>query len=387
MRPFIIDIPQEDIDDLHARVSAARWPSETDHGGWDSGIPLPHLRRLTDHWRERFSWREVEKRANAFPQFIVTVEGADIHFLHARSPEPDATPLLITHGWPGSFLDFLDVVGPLSDPRGHGADPSTAFHVVIPSLPGFGFSGTAGEGKWTLPRVADTWASLMSALGYDRYIAQGGDLGATVSRILGLTHSDHVLGTHVNFLFTPPPREPEALAGLSGADQERLERLAEFADKGSGYMKLLSTRPRTIGYGLTDSPIGQLAWSAEKFHEWSGAAGTPKAGVPDEALLADVTLYWLTRTAISSARIYYDNADSMPTAAVPPPPLPPVPGPLGVAVYADDLALPVRSLAEREFPDIVQWSEFDSGGHFAALERPEDFVTDLRNFLTALTER
>lgn len=387
MKPFFIDIPQEEIDDLRARVESTRWPAEDGDDTWDSGIPLSSLKRLAKYWTDEFSWNEVQKRANAVPQFISSLNGADIHFMHVRSPEPDATPLLITHGWPGSFLDFIDVVGPLADPRGHGAEHSPAFHVVVPSLPGFGFSSSSDESEWTLLRVADTWAALMTELGYERFVAQGGDLGATVSRILGLTHSDRVIGTHVNFLFTPPPEDPAVLSGLDPQEAGRLERLARFSDRGSGYMKLLSTRPRTIGYGLTDSPVGQLAWTAEKFHEWSGGVDGAKAGVPDEAVLADVSLYWLTRTAISSARIYYDNADSMPTAVVPPPPLPPVPGPLGVAVYANDLARPVRSLAHREFPDIVQWSEFDRGGHFPSLECPEDFVADLRDFLTVLDSR
>ncbi|MCY9782689.1 epoxide hydrolase 1 [Nocardiopsis sp. EMB25] len=384
MRSFRVDFPQEELDDLRTRLSSTRWPEQAGTAGWDSGVPLPYLRELAASWRDDFSWRAVEKRVNAFPQFVTTIDGAPIHFLHARSPEPDAVPLLITHGWPGSFLDFLDVVGPLSDPRSHGGDPSTAFHVVLPSLPGFGFSGPLTEHGWTLPRVAEAWAQLMSSLGYDGYIAQGGDIGATVARLLGLQDSDHVLGTHVNFLFTPPPDDPAALADLPPSDLARLERLGVFADRGSGYMKLLSTRPRSVGFGMTDSPVGQLAWTAEKFQEWSGARDLPEEAIDRNALLADVTLYWLTRTAISSAYIYYDNAAGMPTAATPPPPLPPVPGPFGVAVYPHDLAQPIRSLAEREFPALVHWSEHDRGGHFAPLEAPDLFVDDLRAFLRAV---
>ncbi|MFK0252748.1 epoxide hydrolase family protein [Streptomyces sp. NPDC090445] len=380
MRPFRIDIPQADLDDLRERLARTRWPAETPDTGWTRGAPQGYLRELVAYWRDGFDWRAVEARANAFPQFRTRIDGADLHVLHARSPEPDAVPLLLTHGWPGSFLEFLDVIGPLTDPRAHGGDPADAFHVVAPTLPGYGFSSPLTEHGWELPRVARIWASLMAELGYDRYLPQGGDLGASVALLLGVLDSDHVIGTHVNFLFAPPSDEPGELDGLAPADLARLGRLADFGDQGSGYMKLFATRPQTVGYGMTDSPVGQLAWSVEKFHEWSDSQKNPEDALGRDQLLAHATLYWLTGTAGSSAHLYYDNAAFMPTSATPPPPLPAPPGPLGVAVFHNDLAQPVRRLAERRYPSIVHWSEFERGGHFAAMERPAEFVADVRAF-------
>ncbi|OXM54064.1 epoxide hydrolase [Amycolatopsis thailandensis] len=383
MRPFRVEIPQEDLDDLHARLTATRWPAETPDVGWSRGTPLGYLRELTEYWRGGFDWRALEARINSYPQFVTEIEGEDIHFLHVRSPEPDAVPLLLTHGWPGSFLEFLGVIGPLTDPRSHGGDPADAFHVVIPSLPGFGFSSPLKQHGWTLPRVAGAWAALMSSLGYDKYIPQGGDLGATVTLLLGLIDAEHVLGTHVNFLFAPPTGGPDEIASLPPSDLARLERLAHFGSQGSAYMSLLSTRPQTVGYGMTDSPVGQLAWSVEKFKEWSDSDKTPEDAIDRDTLLAHATLYWLTGTAGSSGHLYCDNVEFMPTSGGDPQPLPPIPGPVGVAVYAHDLAQPIRSLAEKALPNIVQWNEFDRGGHFAAMEEPDLFVDDLRSFRRA----
>ncbi len=369
IRPFRVATPQAALDDLRARLASTRWPAPVPDTGWSRGVPQPYLQELADYWREEFDWRATEARVNAFPQFVATVDGADIHFLHVRSPEPGAMPLLLTHGWPGSFLEFLDVLGPLSDPRSHGGDPADAFHVVVPSLPGFGYSGPLTRHGWSVERVAGVWAALMASLGYDRYVPQGGDLGAFVSLLLGATDSEHVVGTHVNFLLTPPEEpDPKAAEGL-------------------GYMAVQTTRPQTLGYGLTDSPVGQLAWITEKFLEWTGADKAPEEAVDRDALLAGVTLYWLTGTAGSSAHFYYDNAAFLPTSAAPPRPLPPVPGPLGVAVYPHDIARPERRLAEAAFPDLAHWNELARGGHFAALEEPGLFTDDLRAFLRTLRAR
>jgi epoxide hydrolase len=386
MRPFRVDIPTEDLHDLRARLAAVRWPASTPDVGWSRGVPLTYLQELAEYWRTGFDWRAVEERVNAFPQFLTTIDGTDVHVLHARSPEPNAVPLLVTHGWPGSFLEFLDVLGPLTDPRAHGGDPADAFHVVLPTMPGFGFSGTATSHDWSLPRIAAAWAELMAGLGYDSYIPQGGDLGASVATLLGLTDAEHVLGTHVNFLFVPPSGQDD-LSDLESADLERLGRMAAFADDGTGYMKLLATRPQTIGYALNDSPVGLLAWIIEKFHEWSDADKTPEDAVDRDRLLANVTLYWLTGTAQSSGHIYRDNAEFMPTSSSATTTPPAVPGPLGVAVFRNDLAPPVRALAERAIPSIVQWNEYDRGGHFAALEEPDLFVEDVRAFRRTLQKR
>jgi microsomal epoxide hydrolase len=391
MDPFRIDIPQADLDDLDRRLAATRWPAEPPPGtGWDRGVPQDYLKELTDYWRTAYDWRAAEARLNQFPQFTTEIDGANVHFLHVRSPQPRALPLILTHGWPGSVAEFLDVIGPLTNPAAHGAgaggdrsEPANAFHLVVPSVPGYGFSGPVGETGWDLVRVARAWAELMRRLGYERYVVQGGDFGALVSIVLAGLDPEHVAGVHVNFLITPPA-DPAQLADLSESDRDRLARMARFVAEQSGYMKLQSTRPQTLSYGLTDSPVGQLAWIIEKFREWTDSADVPEDAVDRDLLLTNATIYWLTATAGSSAQLYYEAADMLPTAAAPPSPPPPLPVPLGVAVFPHDIILPVRRLAERSFPNLVHWAELDRGGHFAAMEEPDLFVGDLRAFARAL---
>jgi epoxide hydrolase len=308
-----------------------------------------------------------------------------VHFLHVRSPEKDARPLLMSHGWPGSFVEFLDVIGPLTDPARYDGDPADAFHLVIPTLPGFGFSGRAEPG-WNTGRIARAWAELMSRLGYDRYIAQGGDAGAVISLQLALMDPDHMAGVHVNMLMTFPSGNPAELADLSETDQARLGKMAKFDDELSGYMKLQATRPQTLAYGLTDSPVGQLAWITEKFKEWTDSEKTPEGAVDRDRLLTLVSIYWFTATAGTSGVLYYEDAPqlkAMLSGALPPP----VQVPAGVAVFPADIFLPLRRLAERDLANIVHWSEFDRGGHFAAMEEPDLFVADLRAFSRKLGER
>jgi microsomal epoxide hydrolase len=303
-----------------------------------------------------------------------------VHFLHVRSPEPDATPMIITHGWPGSFAEFLDIIGPLTDPRSHGGDPATAYHLVIPTIPGFGFSGPPSEPGWIMPRVAGAWAELMGRLGYDSYVVQGGDYGAWISLILaGLDH-EHVRGAHVNFLPTPPSGDPADMAELTPVEFGRLGLLTKYLDDQSGYMTIQATRPQTLAYSLNDSPVGQLAWIVEKIHEWSDSAKAPEDAIDRDRILTNVMLYWLTGTGASSAHFYFDNAPLLPIAKTPPPQPPPLPVPLGVAIFPHDPGQPIRRFAERAFPNIVQWSEFDRGGHFAAMEQPELLIGDLQAF-------
>jgi epoxide hydrolase len=380
MEPFRIEIPQADVDDLRRRLADARWPDELPGVGWSRGVPLAYLKELAGYWRTTYDWRAAEARLNRFPQFTTVMDGATVHCLHVRSPEPEALPLVLTHGWPGSVAEFLDVVGPLTDPRAHDGDPADAFHLVIPSIPGFGFSGPTRDAGWNFPRIANAWAELMRRLGYDRYVAQGGDIGAFISLALGGMHPEHVVGVHVNMLVTPPPDDPSELADLSEADQARLGRMARFVADLSGYMKLQSTRPQTLAYGLTDSPVGQLAWIVEKFREWTDSATVADDAVDRDLLLTNVMIYWLTKTAGSSAQVYVEVADMLPTAPAPPPPPPPLTVPLGVAVFPHDIFLPIRRLADRSFPTIVHWTELDRGGHFAAMEEPDLFVSDLRAF-------
>jgi len=383
LRPYRIEVPQAELDDLRDRLAATRWPRGHLDAGWERGVPLDYLRELVEYWRTEYDWRAAEARLNEIPQFITEIDGTPVHFLHARSPEPDATPLIITHGWPGSVAEFRSVVGPLTDPAAHGGDPADAFHVVIPSVPGFGLSGPTPEPGWHVARIAAAWAELMRRLGYDRYIPQGGDIGAWISMTLAGLDQEHVLGAHVNFLVTPPA-EPAEIAGLDEVGQARMAQLGWFLSNRAAYMRLQATSPYTLSFALTDSPVGQLAWIVEKFQEWSDSTKTPEDAVSRDDLLTTVMLYWLTRTAGSAAAFYYEAADSLPTAPTPPPVPPPLPVPMGVAVFPRDSALPVRAFADRMLPNIVRWTEFDRGGHFAALEQPELLVEELRQFRRAL---
>ncbi|MBF9129400.1 epoxide hydrolase [Plantactinospora sp. S1510] len=373
-RPFRLDVADADLADLRRRLAETRWPAEVPDLPWRRGVPLAYLKELVEYWHTGYDWRRLEARLNEIPQFTTVLDGTNVHFLHVRSPEPDALPLIVTHGWPGSMVEFLDVLGPLTDPRRHGGDPADAFHLVVPSIPGFGLSGPLPEAGWDLTRVARAWAELMHLLGYRRYGAQGGDWGHAISRELGIIDAEHVVGVHLNTLLTLPSGDPAEAATLIDADRARLDQLFRAEPEMSGYAKLQGTRPQTLAYALTDSPVGQLAWIVEKFKEWTDSTDAPEDGVPRDLLLTNVMLYWLTRTAGSSANIYYET--SHPTAVTPPRRLT---VPTGVAVFGHDVALPVRRLAERD-NNIVHWSEFDRGGHFAALEEPDLFVADLRTF-------
>jgi pimeloyl-ACP methyl ester carboxylesterase len=372
IRPFRIDIPEPELDDLRDRLAKTRWPDELPAGGWSRGVPLQYLKELAEHWRTRYDWRAQEAMLNRFPQFTTTIDGQNVHFLHVRSPEPNALPLVITHGWPGSVVEFMEVIGPLTDPRGHGGEAADAFDLVVPSIPGYGFSGPTQEAGWNVRRVAGAWAELMRRLGYSRYGAQGGDWGSGISRDLGIIDRDHVIGVHLNMLLTFPSGDPSEMARLTEDDRARLEGLTRYSRELSGYSAIQSTRPQTLAYGLTDSPVGQLAWIVEKFKDWTDSSEVPEDAVDREQMLTNVMLYWLTQTANSSARLYYEAASSWGRVE-------PSTTPTGVAVFPRDLSMPVRTLAERT-NNIVHWSEFDRGGHFAAMEVPELLVGDVREF-------
>jgi microsomal epoxide hydrolase len=385
MRPYKIQIPQSALTDLRRRIADTRWPAELPDVEWERGVPSRYLKELAYYWRTMYDWRTAEARLNNYPQFLTEIDGSDVHFLHIRSPEPTALPLLLTHGWPGSVAEFLDIIGPLSDPRAHGADPADAFHLVIPSIPGFGFSGPHRDIGWGTHRVAVAWAELMRRLGYNRYAAQGGDVGSVISLELGRVDAEHVVGVHVNMLMTFPSGDPTELADLTESDQARLAQMSRFDTELSGYMKLQSTRPQTLSYALTDSPVGQLAWIVEKFWDWTDSKTAPEDAVGRDQLLTIVTIYWLTATAGSSAQLYYEDAASLRRigttgGAVPPP----VTVPVGVAVFPHDILVPIRRLADRDLPTITHWTEFERGGHFAALEQPESLVTDVRAFARSL---
>ena len=366
---FRIEIPQADLDDLRDRLARTRWPDQLPGVGWDYGIALEDVRELAEYWRTGYDWRVQERRLNSFPQFTTVIDGQTVHFLHVRSAEPGALPLIMTHGWPGSVAEFLEIIGPLTDPAAHGGDPADAFHLVVPSIPGFGFSGPTHDRGWNVARVARAWDELMGRLGYQRYGAQGGDWGSSISRELGVLVPSRVAGVHLNMLSPYVSGEPPA--DLSDSDRERVERLRRFRRTGSGYSAIQATRPQTVGYGLTDSPAGQLAWIAEKFGEWTdGGLGA----VDRDQMLTNISVYWLTRTAGSSARLYYEAARSGALGS-------PAPStaPTGVAVFPAEIAAPVRPLAEQA-NRIVHWSEFGRGGHFAAMEEPDLLVGDVREF-------
>jgi epoxide hydrolase len=379
IRPFRVEVPQADLDDLRERLARTRWPEELPDAGWDYGVPLAYVRELADYWRTSYDWGTQEARLNAFPQFTTTIDGQNIHFLHVRSPEPDALPLVLTHGWPGSAAEFLRVIGPLSDPREDGGDPADAFHLVIPALPGFGFSGPTRERGWNVVRAAKAWAELMRRLGYERYGAQGGDMGALLSPELGHVDPEHVVGIHLNAAtvgFIPWGEiDSEQLETFTEEEKARLQRLQKFLSEGNAYFQIQATRPQTIAYSLSDSPAGLLAWIVDKFNEWTH--GPLKQAVERDEMLTNVMLYWATGTAGSAARMYYENmhgeADFWGR--------PPSPTPVGVAVFAEDVA--IRRYGEQG-NNIVHWSDFDRGGHFAAMEAPDLLVTDVREFFRSL---
>ncbi|MEU0027696.1 epoxide hydrolase family protein [Streptomyces sp. NPDC006335] len=371
IRPFRIDIPQAQLDDLHTRLDLTRWPDELPDAGWEYGASLPYLRDLAAYWRGAYDWRKHEAALNELPQFVTGIDGAQVHFLHIRSTRPDALPLVLTHGWPGSIVEFLGVIGSLSED----------FHLVIPSIPGFGFSGPTRAKGWNVNRVARAWAELMRRLGYERYGAQGGDLGALISPALARVAPESVVGVHVNAAsvgFIPlGPVDEEAREGLSDRELRSLASIADFTTDGFGYNALQSTRPQTLSYGLTDSPVGQLAWIMEKFQAWThSSAALPEDAVDRDTLLTNVMLYWLTGTAGSAARMYYENShvpDWFPTqtSGVP----------TAVANFGEDVA--IRRWAEQA-NTVVRWTEFDRGGHFAALEVPELLAGDIREFFGSL---
>jgi pimeloyl-ACP methyl ester carboxylesterase len=380
IRPFRIAIPQTDLDDLHARLELTRWPNtELPNVGWSRGVPLDYLKRLVHYWRSGYDWRAQEERLNALPHFTTDFDGQTIHFLHVRSPEPNALPVIVTHGYPSSVVEFLQLIGPLADPRTHGGDPADAFHVIAPSLPGFGFSTPVREPGWESARTARAWVELMRRLGYTRYGAHGGDIGAGVSGSLPGLDPDRVVAVHVNTdpggvaLFLGQVGDSE---GLPEPERQRIEQLRLYADEGRGYLEMQRTRPQTLGYALTDSPVGQLAWIVEKFKEWTNAAAElPENAVDLDQLLTNISLYWFTTSGASAAHFIYEAAHAAGDWGAP------QPAPRGFAVFdADDVdAAILRRLLDPQ-REIAHWSVFSAGGHFPAMEVPHLVVDDLRTF-------
>ncbi len=383
--PFEIAVTDVVLDDLNDRLRRTRWPEAETVDDLSQGIPLAYVQEICDYWANEYDWRERERALNRFDQFMARVGDMDVHFIHARSTEAGAIPLVITHGWPGSVVEFQKVIGPLTDPVAHGGSAADAFHVVCPSLPGFGFSGKPTRTGWGVDRIADCWAELMAGLGYDRYGAQGGDWGSGVTIAIAGRHPDHCLGIHLNMVMRthmaiPDLRSPDP--DWTAEEQHAAAALREFVAWGSAYNRQHSTRPQTLGYGLTDSPAGQAAWILEKYWAWTDCDGHPENVLGRDELLDNVMLYWLGANAASSARLYWESF--RPTAPQPPPDAPPIAVPTGVAKFPAEIVPPVRSWSEPFFSDIRHWNEMPRGGHFAAFEQPELFVADVREFFRGL---
>jgi epoxide hydrolase len=366
--PFRIEVPEADLDDLRQRLRQTRWPDAETVGDWSQGIPLSYTRDLCEYWLERYDWRACEASLNRFPQFRTSIDDLDIHFLHVRSPEAGALPLVLTHGWPGSIIEFRKVIGPLTDPVAHGGDAADAFHVVCPSLPGFGFSGKPTSPGWGTEHIADAWDELMARLGYPRYGAQGGDWGAGVTVRLGIRHAGHVTGIHLNMVTVRP--DPATMNDLTEQEQGALAAMKHYQDWDSGYSKEQSTRPQTVGYGLVDSPAGLCAWIVEKFWSWTDSDGDPANVLTRDEMLDNVMLYWLPGTGASSARLYWESFGKLIGGAVQ--------VPVGCSVFPKEIFRVSRRWAEKTYLDLRYWNEPAKGGHFAAFEQPAIFVDEVR---------
>jgi len=374
---FRIEVPDAELDDLRERLNAVRWPERETVRDWSQGVPLEYMRELCAYWAAGYDWRATEARLNALPQFRAEIDGLGIHFIHVRSPHPDALPLVMTHGWPGSIVEFIKVIGPLSDPSAYGGDRADAFHVVSPSLPGYGFSDKPQRPGWGVERIAAAWAELMARLRYERYGAQGSDWGTSISACIGQRDGDHVAGIHLAPPLAPP--DPATFDDLTDAEQAALDSLEQAAEWESGYSTEHATRPQTIGYALADSPVALCAWIVEKFWAWTDCDGHPENVLTRDELLDNLMLYWLPRTGASSARLYWESirqVNDVISGTV----HDVVDVPTGCSIFPKELQRPSRRWAEKRFRDIRHWNELDRGGHFAAFEQPELFVDELRSF-------
>ncbi|WNG18751.1 epoxide hydrolase family protein [Cystobacter fuscus] len=369
--PFRVSIPQAALNDLKRRLAATRWPERETVNDWSQGVPLAKAQALISYWRDRYDWRKFEARLNAFPQFRTEIDGLGIHFLHVKSPHPNALPIVLTHGWPGSIVEFLKVIGPLTEPTRHGGRAEDAFHVVIPSLPGFGFSDKPAETGWDIARIARAWGVLMQRLGYTKWVAQGGDWGSGVTHALGHLRPDGLVAAHVNWPLVFPEKLPEH---PTPDEQAAIDAAGRFANEQYGYFKEQATRPQTIGYALADSPAGQALWIYEKFQAWTDNRGNPEDALSMDEMLDNITLYWLTDTAASSARIYWQNSQGKPSGFS----AGRIELPMAATTFPRELYRAPRKWAEALWPHLLYWGEVDKGGHFAAFEQPAVFANELR---------
>jgi len=368
IEPFRIEVRDDELDELRRRLRATRWPERETVEDWSQGIPLGYVQDVCAYWADKYDWRAREARLNRFPQFRTRIDGLGIHFLHVRSPHADALPIVISHGWPGSIVEFHKVIEPLASPTAHGGNARDAFHVVCPSLPGYGFSEKPAKAGWKVERIAAAWSELMARLGYARYAAQGGDWGAMVTTAIGLQDVAHCAGIHLNMPIATP--DPETMGSLTPAEQAALASMQHYDRFDSGYSKQQSTRPQTLGYGLVDSPAGQAAWILEKFWAWTDCNGHPENALTRDELLDNVMLYWIPGTGASSARLYWESFAT--------PMLDPVLVPTGCSIFPKEIFRCSRRWAEKRFRKLVHFREMERGGHFAALEQPEAFVREVR---------
>jgi pimeloyl-ACP methyl ester carboxylesterase len=371
---FKIDIPQASIDDLKNRLKQTRFPDRETPDDWSQGIPLAYVQELRDYWLNEYDWPTRQEHLNQWPGFMANLQGLDIHFLHIRSKHDSARPLILTHGWPGSIIEFQKVIGPLSDPEAHGGKPSDAFHLVVPTLPGFGFSGKPTEPGWNIEKIAGAWNELMLQLGYDRYYAQGGDWGSIVTTMIGIQNLGNCEAIHVNMPIVGP--DPETMSDLTPEEQSALAGMKFYQDHDSGYSKQQSTRPQTLGYGLADSPIGQAAWVIEKFYQWMDCDGHPENVVSRNELLDNVMMYWLPDAGASSARIYWESFGSTSQDSLS--------LPVGCSIFPKEIFRTSERWAKKRFTNLIHFNVLDKGGHFAAFEQPETFVNEIRTCFAKL---
>ena len=378
IEPYRIAVTDDDIVDLQSRLRATRWPETWADPAWGYGVDTSFLRDLCRYWADEYDWRIHEARLNEFPQFRTRIDGALVHFLHVRSSKPDALPLVMTHGWPGSVVEFTKVIGPLTNPAAYGGQPSDAFHLVCPSIPGYGFSGPTSGPGWDTRRVAGALASLMAGLGYERYGAQGGDWGASIAIWLGHLDPEHLVGVHINTVATSPTAN-EGFPDLTPEEETAIARVRRYMAEGAGYGAIQSTRPNTIGIALDDSPAGLCAWIVDKFWDWSDHRGNVLDSFTRDEILTDVSIYWFTRTATSAGRLYYEAAHAGTNAYN----IPRLEVPTGCAIYPAEIATPSRRWAEQRY-NVVHYERLERGGHFAAYEAPELFVDNVRSFYRQL---
>lgn len=371
IRPFTFDIPEAAIDDLRRRLADTRWPEEETVSDWTQGSPLAYTQELCEYWRTQYDWRRCEKQLNSLPQFITEIDGLDIQFIHLRSKHEDALPMVMTHGWPGSIIEFHKVLEPLTNPTAFGSSASDAFHVVCPTLPGFGFSGKPTTPGWNVEKIGKAWGKLMAKLGYDRYVAQGGDWGSIVTHSMGHTETEHCAAMHSNMPLLIPSEE--ALKNPTADEQAMLAGFQHYWDWDCGYSKEQSTRPQTIGYGLVDSPAAQCAWILEKYWSWSDCDGHPENVLSKDEMLDNIMMYWLPAAAASSARLYWESFNDVMT------PRPQIQIPAGASVFPKEIFQASERWCHERYANLIHYNKLDKGGHFAAFEQPEVFVSEVRN--------